>query len=74
MVKIENSACPRIPNEICPKCGHHALEHVIIGPNGNGCQVMIGESERGTCGCLEYLPVKPVEPLIGHWETLADDK
>lgn len=63
-----------IPNEVCPKCGHHALDHVIFGPKGHGCQVMIGgEHERGTCGCTNYTPLDPAGPLIGVWEVYKDE-
>lgn len=52
-------------NEICPKCHHHAIDHVIIGPHGNGCQAVVeldGGHLPSYCGCDYYL-----------WEQLHPD-
>ena len=63
-----------VPNEVCIDCEHHALQHVFIGPNGNGCQELGGgEFEATTCGCLNYLLVKPTGPLTAVWVTYEDD-
>jgi len=43
-------------NDVCKRCGHHWLSHVIYGPNGHGCQELVGESEPSSCNCETFIP------------------